>query len=134
MSAQANRGTSNVEGNSMLPSLRPGDEVIVDRNPTRIRRGDLVTFQDGDRLIVHRVVQCDPPIVTRGDNAPYLDAPLRPEQLVGRVIEVRRGTRVISQSGVLRCASNAVLGWLSPIALRRAPVQRIFRRLARWIG
>ncbi|MGI8684713.1 MAG: nickel-type superoxide dismutase maturation protease [Acidimicrobiales bacterium] len=46
-----------VVGESMLPTLRPGDRVLAVR-PTRPRRGDLVVVRDPrqpDRLLVKRV-------------------------------------------------------------------------------
>lgn len=134
MTEQSGRGISTVEGNSMLPILRPGDQVLLDLNPVHVRCGDLITFKDGERLIVHRVVECGPPLVTRGDNAPRADDPILPGQMVGLVIETRRGSRRIAYRGFRRRTTNALLGRLSRLGLRHPRLQRVFRCLGRLVG
>src|ERR1700723_2953564 len=60
-----------VSGTSMLPTLRPGDRLLVARTG-RIRPGDVVVVHDPrlwSRLVCKRVVTADAShIVVRGDN------------------------------------------------------------------
>lgn len=80
---------------SMEPALSPGDVVVVRPvDPDELRTGDVVTVQpvSGDpTLVTHRVVQVDRDgtdvtgLVTRGDANGAADAPLVPDQLMGRV-------------------------------------------------
>ncbi len=53
----------NYFGPSMIPSLRPGDELeIVAYDQQQIRKGDVIVFipPGGDAKIVHRVVSVVP--------------------------------------------------------------------------
>jgi nickel-type superoxide dismutase maturation protease len=63
-----------VEGPSMLPTLAPGERLLVARGPgARLRAGDLVVVHDPEvpeRLLVKRVVSLgDAGVVVAGDNA-----------------------------------------------------------------
>lgn len=44
-----------VKGDSMEPTLRDGDRVIVDRNDKAMRQGGIFAVRDGDELIVKQV-------------------------------------------------------------------------------
>lgn len=80
---------------SMERALSPGDVVVVRPvDPDELRTGDVVTVQpvSGDpTLVTHRVVQVDRDgadvtgLVTRGDANGAADAPLVPDQVMGRV-------------------------------------------------
>ncbi len=64
-------GRVEVEGDSMLPTLRPGDRLVVVRG-RRARPGDLVTLPDPrrpERVVIKRVTEVtDDHVVVRGDN------------------------------------------------------------------
>lgn len=82
-----------VTGSSMLPAIRPLDEIAVERcHAHEVRRGEVVLFVQRGRLFVHRVIAVDSRgcIVTRGDTNPTPDEPLLPGQLLGKVVHVRR--------------------------------------------
>jgi hypothetical protein len=50
--------TLNVQGNSMLPLIKPGERVTLKlTNPHRLRRGDLFAFAMGENITVHRFVK-----------------------------------------------------------------------------
>ncbi|AFL65973.1 signal peptidase I [Desulfurococcus amylolyticus] len=63
-----------VKGYSMLPTLREGDIVIVQRTtPEAIRPGDVIIYSTGGKLIIHRVIKVvirdgEYYYVTKGDN------------------------------------------------------------------
>jgi nickel-type superoxide dismutase maturation protease len=90
-----------VEGDSMRPTLEPGDRVVCVR-ARRVRAGDLVAVHDprDGRLLVKRVATVDPLTVV-GDNAEASTdsrafGALDGDDLVGRVVfrylpEQRRG-------------------------------------------
>ena len=57
-----------VEGTSMLPTLRPGDRLVVVALPPRV--GDVVALHHDGRVMVKRVAAIDGSRVTvHGDNA-----------------------------------------------------------------
>lgn len=90
-----------VDGDSMRPTLEPGDRVVCVR-ARRVNTGDLVAVHDprDGRLLVKRVATVDPLTVV-GDNAhastdSRVFGALQPHDLVGRVVyrylpEHRRG-------------------------------------------
>ena len=85
-----------VTGGSMFPALRPGDCLVVRRSDVQaLRPGDLVAFLGPDgRICTHRVRGFENGCpVTWGDAAPAADPPLEPHEILGVVVEVRRGRR-----------------------------------------
>lgn len=100
-------------GQSMLPLLREGDQLLVAHSCEKLRQGDLVVFRRAGKLVVHRVIRFNLGVtgripITKGDNVPHYDAPVQADELVGRVVQVRRGARLLSlDNRVWR-----VSGWL----------------------
>lgn len=86
-----------VTGRSMLPSLRPGDRVLVEgRHAKAILPGRIVLYVRNDDLVVHRLISRGiGGIVTRGDFVSHVDPVVQPDQIVGEVVAIeRRGRRV----------------------------------------
>ena len=80
-----------VRGTSMLPTLGEGQTVAVDFSPERLTRGDVIVFRQHDDLVVHRLVGYGSRdgrayYRARGDGRGYLDPPLYPERVAGRVV------------------------------------------------
>jgi signal peptidase I len=88
-----------VTGTSMLPSIRPGDVLEVQRQSVAdISRGDVVLFARHGSFAAHRVVEktggADRAfLVTQGDALRTTDSPVSPEELLGRVTAILRGGR-----------------------------------------
>jgi signal peptidase I len=98
---------NNYIGPSMNPTLKAGDGLIVEPyGSTRIACGDVITFRSGEKGcdIVHRVIRIDRHGVrTRGDNNRDADLwVLTPDDIIGRVISVKRSSCVVSVAGGLR--------------------------------
>jgi hypothetical protein len=78
-----------VHGESMLPSLWPGDFVEIEAcSLSDIRAGEIVLAMRGHRFFLHRV---DGPesmngFVLRGDSMPACDPIFPPEALIGRMV------------------------------------------------
>jgi Peptidase S24-like len=85
-----------VHGESMLPSLWPGDVVeIASCLPEDVRPGEIVLARREGRFFLHRLVAPWAPsgFVLRGDSVPGSD-PFPPEALLGRLVsraDERRG-------------------------------------------
>jgi hypothetical protein len=86
-----------VSGTSMLPALWPGDTVAIEHRPlTDMRVGDIVFYERGGRLILHRLVALPAGtfparLVTRGDSMPHSDPAVRLDSVLGVLAGVRRG-------------------------------------------
>ncbi len=80
-----------VEGGSMRPALAPGDVIVYRRVAPSLEVGDMVVFQHGGALVVHRVagVLRDGTMRTAGDANDSLDStPLDPADVRGEVVIV----------------------------------------------
>ncbi len=101
--------TRRVESTSMLPTLEPGDLVVLANVPiSDVKLGDVIVYEHpcvADPrvdLVVHRVVDITSNgLITKGDNNPYLDqspneigagpianSPITQGCLVGKVVYV----------------------------------------------
>lgn len=83
---------------SMMPMLRPGDQVIVCvARPEELRRGDIVLMQLGDSRVVHRLigwrsVDGVQHLITKGDDARVADAICAPGNLCGIIMVIERNS------------------------------------------
>jgi signal peptidase I len=86
-----------VSGSSMLPSIRPGDILLLQRTElSEAAPGDIVLFAREDRLFAHRVISQDCKygiscLVTCGDSLDKNDPPVFADELLGRVTSILRG-------------------------------------------
>ena len=76
-----------VEGDSMEPTLRDGDEILVDRTPRPLRAGIHVVRAD-DALLVKRVERAGERLRLISDNRAYreVERPAGEVEIVGRVV------------------------------------------------
>ncbi len=77
-----------VSGDSMEPTLRDGDEILVDRSPRALRDG-IHVVRTGDSLLVKRLDTGRPgTIALVSDNRAYrvIELPPRDVQVIGRVV------------------------------------------------
>ena len=76
-----------VEGDSMEPTLRDGDEILVDRTPRLLRSGIHVVRLD-DVLLVKRVERAGDRLRLISDNRAYpeIERPAGDVEIVGRVV------------------------------------------------
>lgn len=89
-----------VDSGSMLPLIGIGDIVrIVSVRPEALAKGDIVVYNAGNSLAVHRVVgrtrlpDGREVLVTKGDANGTADEPVAAEAVAGRIVQV------VSQSG-----------------------------------
>jgi signal peptidase I len=91
-----------VSGTSMLPTLWPGELVLIERKPlAEIASGDIVLYQRDGRFFLHRLENIRTHstrvlIMIRGDAMPQQDPPVPADQLLGVLAGVRRKSNWIS--------------------------------------
>lgn len=124
-------------GDSMGPFLPSGSKVLICRAaPGRIVPGDLVVFEDEGRMICHRVLRRRPQglshaFLTKGDGWRTTDPWVRTHQVIGKVIAMSRGGRVVRLETPLRrlqavaAVARSLVGIGSRVILRRA--RRVLR-------
>jgi len=97
-------------GSSMNPVFRDGDALTLLPCNGHVRVGDVIVFTppDGERKIIHRVISIGPEGVrTRGDNNGCIDPwDLKPHEIIGRVVSLRRKGREITVPGGLQGRSQ----------------------------
>jgi len=112
-----------VTGWSMMPSVRPGDTLIVERvNGANLHEGDIVLFERDRRFFAHRLVKKlgNSQLVTRGDAMPAADPAIGEEELLGRVWVIERNGKSITPRRTPGFSSRAIASLVrnSPVAAR----------------
>lgn len=120
-----------VSGASMLPLLRDGDRVeIRPAAPQDLRRGDLLVFQQGEHLVVHRLVaRRGEEWIARGDNLPDRDPPIPRQAVLGRVRRVDGAAGRIDLSRGPWPRAQALLGRLAEARRGAGRRDRLLARL-----
>ena len=78
-------GAAVVLSGSMETTFSTGDLILV-KEQEEFQVDDIVVFQTGNVLVVHRIVELrDGTVITRGDANNVEDAPIRPEYIKGVV-------------------------------------------------
>ncbi len=120
-----------VRGDSMRPTLVPGDRIVVAPCLGLPRPGEILVRRDAAGIVAHRLVTVameDGRRVyrTQGDNEPGLDAGCRREELLGRVVAVLRDGRTLpiddSAAARRRALFRLAIRRRRPRLLRRAAV------------
>ena len=120
-----------VTGWSMMPTVRPGDMLLVEKvGYGDVGRGDLVLFARHRRLFVHRAIGKtaagpDGIVFTQGDSMPFADEAVNSSELVGRVSWILRGGRRRKPRTRLRLFGRI----LSALLRRFRLVGRVFAEL-----
>ena len=104
--------TLGVTGWSMLPTVWPGDRVMIQRADSKeVFEGDIVLTRREKRFCVHRVLKKGWPgqsLVTRGDAMPAPDPPVLEGDVLGKIAVILRSGRCIQPSRKLRLSERAV--------------------------
>jgi len=122
-------------GWSMLPSMWPGDTLMVERvSGDQVYVGDVVLVGRDGRLCAHRVVSRsedteNPRWVTQGDAMAAPDPPVDESELLGRVSYLIRAGRLIA----VRAELSAVERLTAKIVGRSVPAARALVYLRRMI-
>jgi hypothetical protein len=83
-----------LRGNSMLPTLPAECEIELAPLSYPVRLGELIVFVVDDTLIAHRLVRrAGDYWIAQGDHRLAPDRPVRPDQVVGRVLAAYQNNR-----------------------------------------
>ena len=125
-----------VSTTSMLPTLRPGDALIVEGEAAAgVRPGEMVVIRNGNTWVVHRLIRrkvsgeryC---FVTKGDNRRLADPGFDATAPVGVVKRIQRGEESIDLETWQAKYGGRVLAWLSAVQAELGALETgLFRRL-----
>jgi signal peptidase I len=85
-----------VRGSSMVPTILPGDVLIIERADVReMGDGEIVLCARGNRFVIHRLLGRAEPgggprWITRGDALKENDPPVGRDDVLGRVMRIER--------------------------------------------
>ncbi len=111
-------------GGSMYPMIRDGDRLRIEPvQADQLRRGDVIAYRRGGRLLVHRYLGRWPDsraLRARGDSHARVEPPLDPSAVLGRVSAIgRHGRKLRLDHGAWR----AVGLLLQPLFSKRAQLK-----------
>lgn len=79
-------GLANVLSGSMEPTFSKGSLLFV-KDTKNVKEGDIIVYQSGQELIVHRIIALkDKEVITQGDANNVADPPFAKTQMKGKVI------------------------------------------------
>ena len=124
-------------GTSMHPTIRHGDLITVEPfAPANLKRGDIILYRLQDSFVAHRIMNieqrngCDLTLILRGDASVTDDAPVNPEQVLGKVVCLERGHRSIDPYSLKVRLWSMLYLWLA--RLKRNVFQWFLRESAQW--
>jgi len=124
-----------VTGWSMLPTLWPGDTLVIKlADSGTVQPGDIVLFARDRRFFVHRVIaksSTGDGIQTRGDAMPQMDPLVSNRELLGRVASIVRNGKTLAPRR-MSTTSRSVAAFIrhSPAAAKVAvAMQEVLRDL-----
>lgn len=95
----------------MLPSIWPGDTLIVERvDFSHVMEGEVVFFRRDRRLFAHRLVRNEVDMLTRGDSMATPDSPIERDEILGRVVSIVRNGKSLQPRTSLRVHERVVAG------------------------
>jgi signal peptidase len=115
-----------VTGSSMLPTIFPGDTLLIERTElSDTEKGDIVLISRDGRLFAHRLIdkvgEANPALaITKGDSMSAPDPAVKHDKVLGRISSIVRDGRVFQPQRRLRFPARAVaaLARTSDIATR----------------
>jgi len=79
-------------GKSMLPAIKEGDTITINKNIDNLKYGDIILYYNpsnqDDIYVLHRIISSvkDNMFLTKGDNNRYVDQPVRKSYIIGKAI------------------------------------------------
>ena len=114
-------------GTSMFPAIEDGEVIMFERvEPSAVKAGDILLYHYKRRALAHRVVdiRCEngtvATFVLRGDTKKECDHPVRPDQVLGRVVLSEKPLRRRLFSYLRSLATLVRSHRLAPRAIRHA--------------
>ncbi len=103
--------STNGRGFSMLPSLWPGDILLIEQTGfADLQPGDLVLYSSEGRFVVHRILKKEEQaVITRGDARTECDDPVPAASVHGRVASIERGAFRFVPRGKLSWAQKVLV-------------------------
>jgi len=106
----------------MHPTIRHGELITVEPvAPANLKRGDIVLYRWQNGFIAHRLVNIEErngsglTFIFRGDASTTCDAPVKSAQVLGKVVCLERGHRIIDPYIWRVRLWSMLYWWLAPL-------------------
>lgn len=84
-----------VKTESMYPTLLTDDIVIVDKNDRDFKVGDIVSYEENDYVVTHRIIAIeDEKLILQGDANNSADPAVEKARVVGKVTKTLRNLKI----------------------------------------
>ena len=107
-------------GRSMYPTIKEDETITVQPvSPSAVQKGDIILYRCEKRVIAHRIVGIDKAgggairFTMRGDASGASTEQLKPEQILGKVVCIKRGRRRINPYGLCSKMERVLRPWAS---------------------
>ena len=116
---------------SMWPTIHPGDRVLVKGvSVQELPIGSLVVFKRNDELILHRLLGREASkLLTAGDSAKIFDPLVESQDVVGKVIAIKRHGQNVSLAGTLQSRTKAL--YVRTKLTARGALRWVYHRMRR---
>jgi len=114
-----------LKGSSMQPFLKTGDLITFEETDlTHLKPGDILVFKPKgkDYSVVHRLIKIQitersTRIITKGDNNLDYDTTFSNSEIIGKAVELIRGTKLINLNSKATQFKNTIYKFFSVINL-----------------
>lgn len=94
-----------VDSSSMYDTLKENDLVIV-KITNDVELNDIISYEEDGNIITHRLIKKEgDTFITKGDFNNYQDKPIKKEQIIGKVISIKRNVgiwkKIFSQKKII---------------------------------
>jgi len=117
----------------MHPTIRHGDLITVEPvAPPKLKRGDIILYRLQRDFIVHRIVNIEErkdygvTFILQGDASVTCDAPVKSDQILGKVVCLERDHRIIDPYSLSVRLWRMLCQWLA--GLKRSVFQWFIRK------
>jgi signal peptidase len=107
-------------GTSMHPTIRHGDVITIEPvAPDNLKRGDIILYRSKSGFVAHRIMNMEErdgsrlTFCLRGDASTTCDAPVKPEQVLGKVVCLEREHRIIDPYSLRVRIWSMLYRWLA---------------------
>lgn len=118
----------------MFPLIRNGDYVTIMPFDLEndLSRGDIILFEKEGQFCLHRFLKINNrhEIVTKGDNLPSFDPPIYTENILGKLVTIKRYNRVINLDSTLNKHLGRLIATMYPLTY---PITNFLIRIYQFI-
>jgi len=102
-----------VKSSSMQPIINQQNQVFIQSFPFhKLQNYDIISYWNHNDIITHRVIKIsEKNITTKADTVKNKDKPIKPSQIIGKVLKIKKNRITIKLNNSLVNKINHLLGY-----------------------